>query len=250
MTPLVVTAHLAEPIVTYGDGLHLDGPLAFACFQDLSPAARARVTPIESPWAADFDLPLARWTGPSDLSATTDPRLTTDGAMAPDPDGVLCGEVWGWRCSAAVAVGPSWATTHDHRRRPAVEGMVQWSEARRLELGGGPRAARNLTFPATVVRTVRWYAVGDGARVGALLSRHVPAIGKLARTGAGRVRGWTVEEFNEDWSILGPSGQIMRRLPSRMFPDRPTTEGAIRAPYHHRSRWVSTVSPEAWASDL
>lgn len=250
MKPIMVTAHMSEPIVTYGDGLHLDGPLAFACYQDLDAEARAIVPAIESPWAEDFELPLEKWSGPSELFSTTDTRLTTDGVIAPDTDGVLCGEVWGWRCSAAVAVGPSWATTHDHRRRPAVEEMVQWSEAKRLEIGGGPRAARNLKFPATTVRTLRWYAVGDGDKVRALLSRHVPAIGKLARTGSGRVKEWIVEETGNDWSTSGPNGEVMRRLPSRMLPDFPTTEGAIRAPYHHRSRWVNTVSPEAWTSGL
>lgn len=250
MKPLVITARMAEPIVTYGDGLHLDGPLAFACYQELSLKERAEITPIEAPWAVDFELPLTRWSGPCDLFSMTDPRLTTNGAMETDAHGVLWGMVWGWRCSAAVAVGPSWATAHDHRRRPAVDETVQWSIAKRIELGGGPRAARNLKFPATIVRELRWFAVGDGDRVSYLLKRHIGAIGKLAKTGSGRVMEWRVEEHAEDWSVSGPNGEVMRRLPARMFSEMPSTEGSIRPPYHHRSRWVNTVTPEAWGCGL
>jgi hypothetical protein len=248
MKPFIVTARMAEPIVTYRDGLHLDGPLAFACFQDLTPEARAAVPPIESPWAEDFDLPLAKWEGEAELFASTDPRLTSDGEVRSDEDGVVFGTVWGWRCSAAIAVSGAVASVHDQRRKPAIEEMVRWSDDGRVEIGGGPRAARNLRFPSMVARELRWYAVGDPERALALLRRHVPAIGKLARSGNGRVLEWTVESTENDWSVRGPHGEVMRRLPARMVPDHPSGEGAIRAPYHHRSRWVSSVAPEAWGS--
>jgi hypothetical protein len=248
MTPFIVTARMAEPVVTYGDGLHLDGPLAFACYQDLTPAARAAVPPIEAPWAVDFDLPLDRWAGEAEVYASTDPRLTTDGEIRADADGVIHGIVWGWRCSAAIAVGASAASVHDQRRKPAIEEMVRWSDDKRVEIGGGPRAARNLRFPSIVARELRWYAVGDPERALALLRRHVPAIGKLARSGNGRVLEWTAAPTPNDWAVRGPHGEVMRRLPARMVPDRPSGEGAIRAPYHHRSRWVPSVAPEAWAS--
>jgi hypothetical protein len=244
MTPFVVMARLAEPIVTYGDGLHLDGPLAFACYQDLTTEQKRTIPPIEEPWAIDFDLPIEKWNGPCELFANTDPRLTTDGVIGPDEDGVLVGNVWGWKCSAAIPVGEVWNTTHDHRRRPAFDEMVLWSNAKRAEMGGGPRAARNLKFPAIVTNRLIWFGVGDLDRAIYLLQRHVPAIGKLARSGSGRVLEWSIEKTDRDRSMIGEHGQTMRRLPARMFPDKPFSEGSIRAPYHHRSRWVNTVAPE------
>lgn len=250
MTPMVITARMAESIVTYGDGLHLDGPLAFACYQELTPEQKAEIPPIEGPWAMDFDLPLARWTGPCDLFESTDPRLTVDGVIETDEHGVLWGNVWGWKCSAAIVVGKAWDTTHDHRRRPAFDEMVTWTGDKRAEMGGGPRAARNLKFPAVIARTLRWYARGDMDRVRHLLTRYVPAVGKLARSGSGKVLSWTIEATGQDWSWVGPNCEVMRRLPARMHPDKPSTEGSIRPPYHHRSRWVDTVSPEAWTSGL
>jgi hypothetical protein len=250
MIPLLITARMAEPIVTYGDGLHLDGPLAFACFQSLTPEQRSTTPPIESSWAEDFDLPFDRWEEEGEVFESTDPRLTVDDNIRANAEGVLIGTLWGWRCSAAVAVGATAHSVHDQRRKPAVEEMVKWTGDRSVQIGGGPRAARNLRFPSVVARELRWYAVGDPERILYLLDRHVPNIGKLARSGSGKVSSWHVDEVDVDWSLCGPADQIMRRLPARMFPGMARCEGAIRPPYHHRSRWVETVSPEAWDSGL
>lgn len=248
MIPFRIDAAMAEPVVTYGDGLHLDGPLSFACFMDMERENREKLPPIESPWVVDFDLPLERWNAECDLSASSDPRLTIDGIVSVDGDGVLFGAVWGWKCSAAIPVGSAWQTTHAHRRRPAVDEMVVWSNGRRVELGGGPRGARNLLLPAVVVRNLRWYAVGDPERTLALLNRHVVAIGKMAGTGQGRVLEWKVSACDNDWSMTGPLGENMRRVPARGHSGMPMSEGSIRPPYHHRSRWVWSIAPEAWRS--
>lgn len=64
---------------------------------------------------------------------------------------------------------------------------------------------------------VSWYVVGDRAEIAALLA-HATHVGKKTAQGNGRVNGWAVEPWPEDWSIAGPDGRLMRALPA---PDDP-----------------------------
>lgn len=246
--PCVIDADLSEPIVTYGDGLHIDGPIAYAVFMDLPVEEKNQIPSIESNWALDFDLPLERWTSQCELPQTTDPRLTVDGHLVPvDGGDGFIGRVWGWNSSAAVAVGVSEESRHELRKRPPIEDYVKYTESVRVETAMGPNKAKDLCFPTVIVRRIRWYAVGDIERIQWLLTRYVHSVGKLSRHGQGRISQWRVRPSRDgDLSMTGTDGRPMRRLPAMMFPERPVQMGTIRAPYFHRSRWAVTVAPEAW----
>lgn len=245
MNKFIIEATLSEPIVTYGDGIHLDGPLAYAAFMSMSPKERAKVPPIESDWAEDFGLPLDRWESECELPFTADPRITTDGKLTKTENGFI-GNVWGWKCSAAIPVGQVLHAQHNLRKKPAIEKMIQYGTDNRYNAGMGPHKAKDLVYPTVQVRTLRWHCVGDMDATLTMLTRYVPSIGKLSRQGPGRVLRWEATLVDYDWSLWGDDGRPMRRLPSLMFPNHSVLDGTIRAPYFHRSRWASTIAPEAW----
>lgn len=197
--PMRVIAYMAEPVVTYGDGLMLDGPLAYGAFLEFvrehGPDALPPMTPAE---AVDFDLPLAIW--------------VERGA-------------WGWCCSRAHA---EWLAENkvELRKKPALEEMRRYTEAKNHHISLGPHKARDLAYPSRFAFEVEWYALGDRERVAALLGR-VSHIGKLCNHGYGKVLRWVVEPMGP----LERDRWMARHMPAeggRMLP--------VRAPYHHRSR--------------
>jgi hypothetical protein len=223
--PMRVVATMGEPLVHYGDGLHLDGPLSWGAYLEYVREHGDDLPPLSGPWAMDFDLPLARWTCPP--AGGEDARLLT-----------ADGELWGWCCSAAVV---DWVAQgrHDLRKRPALEAMRRYTGARSHHTGLGPMKAKDISFPTLLAFEIEWYALGDRDAVARLLGR-VHHLGKLSRHGLGRVLRWTVEPMEVDWSIER-EGRLMRRMPEAW--PRATVAGEeiapIRAPYHHRSRRVS-----------
>lgn len=230
MEPIKITAQMQEPIVHYGDGLHLDGPLAYGAYLALPADERAALPPISGDWAEDFDLPLARWSCETPLTGREDPRLLTKE-----------GHVWGWRCSAAHA---RWSISGRYavRRMPDADRMARWGKDRSVNLGGGQLKACQVKYPETFAREVVWYALGDLARVRDLLLR-VRNIGKLSHQGCGRVMSWRVERWGEDWS-MERNGHLTRRMPAGYRPGDPAGMAMIRPPYHHRSRRILCVEPE------
>jgi hypothetical protein len=222
--PLRVTALMGEPIVYYGDGLHLDGPLSYGAYVEYVREHGDDLPPIGEEWAVDFDLPLSTWRCPPADGESPHPRM-----LAPD------GTIWGWRCSAAQA---DWVAegTHWLRKKPATDAMRRYTEAPSHNIGLGPMKAKNLPLPARLAFEVTWYAHGDLQEVSRLLA-NVRHIGKLCGHGMGRVLDWVVDEMGEDWSCRGLEGRLMRRMPAAFSSDAPgVLPLALRAPYHHRSR--------------
>ncbi len=229
MIPLRITAVLAEPVVTYLDGLHLDGPLSYGAFRLLPVEEREALPPIDGPVATDMDIPLKRWTCPA--IENTDPNIL-------DAEGML----WGWCASAAHA---DWQleTSVQIRKRPAISEMVHRTSSPSVQISAGPFKAQDKRYPAMFAWEVHWFAVGCLAPVERLLAE-VPAIGKLTHHGHGRILRWRVEPWHEDWSVERGDG-LTRRMPvgwhsGEGWPGR----GAIRAPYHHRSRVVPCREPD------
>lgn len=60
---------------------------------------------------------------------------------------------------------------------------------------------------------VSWYVVGEREEIEALLAR-VTHVGKKTAQGNGRLSGWAVESWPEDWSETGPDGRPMRAVPA------------------------------------
>lgn len=59
---------------------------------------------------------------------------------------------------------------------------------------------------------VSWYVVGDRAEIASLLAP-MTHVGKKTAQGNGRLNGWAVEPWPEDWSESGPDGRLMRAVP-------------------------------------
>lgn len=228
MIPLRVTARLTEPVLTYQDGMHLDGLLAYGALMRLSPAEREALPILaQTDWALDFDLPLARWG--VEQAGRYDERL-----LSPD------GRIWGWRGSAAC-YRPLHQGITEVRKRPPIAAMARYTSDKSVLVAGGSHKAWDLPFPTIFAHLIAWYAVGDPTEIQALLER-VPALGKRTNHGHGTVSEWRVEPWSEDWSTMY-QGAPMRRLPAAMAPGLPAGRGAIRAPYHHRSRLCPSVDP-------
>lgn len=225
--PLVVTAELSEPVLYYGDGMHLDGLLAYSAFRVYARHNGLDGIPhITDQWVVDFDLPLCRWTTPAPDG--TDPRLLT-------PDGLI----WGW-CASAVQI-PEDAPRRSValRKMPATDEMARYTDSPSISLGAGALKAADLVFPAVMTRTLTWYAAGHKNRVRRLL-KHISHVGKKTAHGYGRVQRWSVRKADEDWSICR-GDTLTRRMPSTTRPRAHAHRMAIRPPYHHHSRIMLTV---------
>lgn len=220
-TPVRVTAHLAEPIINLdGHACHLDGPAAFAAYLAYTDRhGHHSLPPMGRDSVVDFALPLATWTAPA-------PGPVHQLARAATP-----GHVWGWACSAAAADPAAW-TVVEVRRKPNSEAMHRYAPDRKVHLATGPLKARNAPHPATIVRTITWWALADPDRLHALLSR-VPGLGRHTRHGNGRVHRWEVT----------PDPRAATLWRRRVWPDPDGTPDTIRAPYHHHTRLMPCTPP-------
>lgn len=218
MTPLRVTATMSEPIVYRGDGMHLDGPLAWAAFmQRTTPADRLELPPIDATeWVEDEDLPLARVT-------------VKDGPLG-----------WVW---AASAVHADWQlhSVVELRKKPPIHQMTRYTTSPSFHTSLGHMKAWDLKLPARFANYLVWYAHGDAKGVRELLTR-VPSLGHKSRHGNGRVLRWSVEEWEHDWSVER-EGRLTRRMPAAYRPTTPPSRATLRVPYHHRSRACLIVEP-------
>lgn len=223
--PLRITAVMAEPVVTFGDGLHLDGAVAYGAFMSLPRPVRESMPPTSAPEALDFDLPLNRWHYEA-------PEGSAAGALDDE------GRVWGWQCSAAHAVWQHHGTA-EVRRRPPVQEMARYTDARTVQINCGPFKAQDKAFPTLWAPEIVWYAIGTPDSLRQLLE-HVPGLGKLTGHGHGRVLRWDVAEVG----CADADRWARRRLPTTApgavgWPAR----GAIRPPYYHASRVVPCIDP-------
>lgn len=235
--PMVVTAHLTEPLVYSRDLLHLDATLAFAAWMDLPRDLRDRIPPVsDERMPIDIRIPLARWEAPA-VDASERPLCRARG-----------GGLWGWCASAEVA---TWEreTVAEVRKRPPIGEMVRWSRSGSSNPSLGATKAYDLKLPAVVARTVTWYALGDIDRVRELLTRHVRSIGRKRNQGWGTVGRWDAAPADVDRSLFDAAGLPMRRLPERALDTVPPgadlvfRRGAIRPPYYHAMREVFAVEP-------
>jgi hypothetical protein len=213
-----ITAHMSEPVVTIGDGVHIDGQLSWAAWQRAQRRSSQAnpIPPMTDKEAVDFQLPLATWRH---------------------------GEHWGW-CASAAQWPEQTLVSGDHvRRKPPHEQYVRLTKAVSYDIGVGPAKAVNKPIQTRFARQIVWYALGLPGEVEELL-RDVTHIGKLAGHGHGYVLRWSVDLHAEDWSLVR-NGRLMRRMPGGFNGLRATHNGAIRAPYWHRSRYCQAVGPDA-----
>lgn len=238
MELLHVIAYLDEPVVYYGDGMHLDGILSYGAYMNLSYKDRQKIPPISEPWAIDFDLPLEKWFVESETPTHVDNRLF-DGEPEQTGD-IKVGTLWGWKASAVQA---DWRceSTFAIRRRVEVDKMVRYTSSPSVNIGAGQQKAVNISLPTRFAIDLHWYTVGDIGLIRRLLG-HVKAIGKITTKGPGKVKKWIVERSERNWAIER-EGAITRNMPANYPGVGYVANASIRPPYHHFSRIVPAIKP-------
>jgi hypothetical protein len=212
--PLLVTARLAEPVVSTADLLVGDGPLSWAAY--LAARDAHAVLPPLSPGnpPVDFALPVATWTRPAPEG--THPSLLNE-----------AGEVWGWAVSRGDWRPVAWTTAHT-RKVPPVKEHARFAQDNRFHAALGPHKARNVPHPAAWADIIQWRLLGRPDPLIELLLR-LKGVGRLTRHGWGRIHSVRVEP------CAGPrDGWMDRPLPD---PAGTVVESA-RAPHWHPLRRV------------
>lgn len=183
-TPLRVTAWLQTPVVTDGT-LPLDGILFYQACRD---RLGERVASEAGAGGGAGGAPV---------------RLLIKRRGQPD---------WFYACSFA-----QWRT-------PLADGLDHWNKrldtayAHLLERAGrvivekGAYKAYHHPIRYRAALAVDWYCVGDADWIGAML-RTVTHVGGETGQGWGAVLRWEVAPWDQDWSVAGPGGRLMRAVP-------------------------------------
>jgi len=192
--PMRISCRIEQPIVYSGDGLHIDGLIAYGFFTSLPKEEQEARPPVAE--APDMPLPLEREE--------------------------VAGE-WVWKASAVFA---EWQgrTQVEVRRMTATDQMLRWSEDAVVNISSGQFKGMDLRHEAYWPKgaLLTWYAVGDIDRVRELLGS-ITAIGRVRNHGHGKITddGWAVIEDEN-------ARQLWKR---RNMPSENGTPTPIRPPY-------------------
>jgi len=146
----------------------------------------------------------------------------------------------------------SWAIPGEYERdvvhftkRVNFEQVERWVRPQRKRVYTAKKefASKYLPFQTVVTESLTWYVKGLRKEIEEALGT-VRSIGKKRRRGYGVVRRWRVEAREEDWSVFGPGGALMRPVPGELL-ERMGVEGEFeyafttyRPPYWE-GRWVA-----------
>jgi len=220
--PLRVSCYAFGEIVTDGTGtLPLDGVLAHLWMREYHPdilyhdSVRAKDELIEA------DLPIRR---------------------------IDNGHGWYYACSFAQVEWVGGSTHHWHKRAPILAMTRYVGEGKVNVAEGAFRSYRMPLFTLLAGSRLYWYLVGDVEWIAYRLPL-VTCLGKKRTMGFGVVCDWQVEVTDDDWSVWGPEGQLMRAIPIEDVPtDRPIDFAiresyAIRPPAWHPANQVKAAMP-------
>lgn len=189
MTPLIITAKLSGQIMS-PESCHLDGLLAYALAQAHG------LPPVHVSDDRDRDL--------SFLIAKVAEVLKHDERAL-------------FLCSNPRFEVEQYERRHVNRRFPTDRAAVLGAESvRRVELSTGLSKSFRIPTRACFLRGdgVRWFAVGDKAKIEQLLGA-ITHLGKKRAVGLGEVEAWSVTEC-EGWDhfpLLDKEGRPMRAVP-------------------------------------
>lgn len=215
--PYVVTAHLATPLAN--DPPQLDGLLVYAQSRNHD-CDRSRPAPPQEKGR----IPLAReWIG----------------------------EWLIYHASSPIVGYANESTDYYHRQFPVNKSDLLRPD-RQLVIATGNSWTKSYRLPlrARSVDRVRWFVLGVGSPLRRVL-KTIRAIGKKTSIGYGRVREWTVEPVDHDYSWFVPlsGGQrvLMRPLPLSLMAEDVIGArrdfGACVPPYWHPERYGDIVVP-------
>ena len=150
------------------------------------------------------------------------------------------GEKWYWACSFNQSRPIKEYVTYWHRRfDDAFEKYIDFKGRRgKVDEKSGAYKAYRMPLNILLLDYLEWYAVGDIEAVESLCEG-VSALGKKPAQGYGFVEYWEVKPWTEDWSGVGPEGQIMRAL--YQLPPSTTAhmrQYGMRPPYWRKAELV------------
>lgn len=125
-------------------------------------------------------------------------------------------DYWFYRCSFACWVGTVaegrdyWVKRFDQQYSSTVD--FQGRRGKVVTKSGKYKGYRMPVFTRHAL-AVRWYAVGDKAETERLLN-FCTNLGKKSSQGYGSILEWTVDAIEDDYSVRGRGGQLMRAVPS------------------------------------
>jgi len=222
VTPLRVEAEIVGDTAGLTLPLHLDGLLIAmaAQRQNLSPLCRSRPAP--------------------EFGSVPIPVAVGDAGGVPV-----------YRCSEAIFEAEHDTVRHVCRRFPSESATELAPEERtRITTSGGPYKSWRVPIRTRTISRVVWFLVGDAAGVRGLLA-DCDCVGRLRNRGLGRVRKWSVAEYEKDlsWFAESPAGPCLMRvlpagewLPENLWGLR-LDFGAYQPPYWHPDNFRSIVSP-------
>ena len=120
--------------------------------------------------------------------------------------------------------------------------MIQ-TQKQKIDVGRGLFRAYMMRLPYIPAKTACFYACGDLMEVLRLLS-YLPGLGKKVAYGYGMIKGVSVEETDEDYSLM-KDGVAMRPLPDFLADSDEKMMLAYRPPYWDKRNVVPCVPPGA-----
>lgn len=190
--PLMITARLRCGIIS--DGLlPIDSVLYFAQHRQARPGEQVITRSREHAIVSD---------GPLDVLPLK--RLRGD-----QPDWYYAASCAQWPTVVADGVD-HWTKRIDSRYIDLLE-----PQTAKLSTSGGRYRGYRMPVAYRHALALTWYVVGEPARIRSLLAL-MTHLGKKTAMGWGAVIEWTVEPHGEDWSVIGPTGLLMRPVPDAM----------------------------------
>lgn len=153
--------------------------------------------------------------GPQDVTIPGAKRLQQNDRKPPMPlDRATINGWWMWTASFAQWGPHSDGQSHWVKRFDRqYEGLVDFGKRRgKIDTSSGKYRGYNMPVQYRHALWVRWYATGDKGAITEFLA-DVTHIGKKAAQGFGRVIGWTVEPWPEQWWLRDGRDKLMRAMP-------------------------------------
>jgi len=178
----------------------------------------------------------------SDIAAT---RSIVEESL-PLARGSIKGE-WYWQSSSPCYVYKR-ETIDRFRKRwsPGIDTPPpRWGKRKPTwDNGAGGEKAYDLPLYLRSTPEITWYCRGDRDEVARLLAG-CRGLGKKRGHGHGQVRSWRVENHGPDWHLWGPSGELMRPMPSDLIGEHssPLRSWGWRPPGWHHGNKATCAMP-------
>jgi CRISPR type IV-associated protein Csf3 len=160
------------------------------------------------------------------------------------------GLLWYYACSFNQVRPETEYVTYWHRRfDDHLERFINFKGRRgKVSEQSGRYKAYRMPLNIMLLPRLEWYAVGNLDAVQELC-QGVAAIGKKPAQGYGIVERWDVKPWDDDWSVIGHGGALMRSVPELELPagvDVGTCQRRIyglRPPYWRRENQAEVWMP-------